>query len=317
MAAALVGVRKARVEGRIATLRSAAGGVFSVFFVLFAIGVASQVGRLFFGGLDDFAPITGEATVAFWGASVDRQLFVTLSLVAFAAWALVAAWRLMRLELQKRNSPLLWTAFLLFTAFWAAGQVDISLAEARVNGVEIDPTGLARWGLAAAVFLLGAYAAAFAEPADRVRLRRLAAPGGFAQAPAVIPALVLGVIALGGVAASILGLPSMPDTDEITRTEAVLFVGAVAAFVLRDLAVIAFFRFGPRPKRGDFGAVLALLLLYTLGALVANAVGDAVAVALPSPEAPVISLLSGLLQAAVIGALAVRRIRGPERTTAA
>jgi hypothetical protein len=99
--------------------------------------------------------------------------------------------------------------------------------------------------------------------------------------------------------------------------DVVLFVAAIGAFVLRDMAVIAYFRFGPRPKRGDFGAVLAILLLYGLGALIANAVGDAVAVALPNPEAPVVSLFSGLLQAAVIGALAVRRIRGPEHSAAA
>lgn len=317
MAAALVGVRKARVEGRIATLRSAAGGVFSVVFVLFAIGVASSVSGLFFGGVRDFTPIEDADAVRFWGAAVNRNLFVTLSLVAFAAWALVAAWRLMRLELQKTNGPLYWTAFLLFTAFWAAGQANADFDGALVNGVEIDPTAALRWAAAAAIFLAGAYAAAFAEPADRIRLRRFASGRAIAQAPAVVPALVLGAVAIGGVIASVLGLPALPDTDDVTKLDVVLFAAAIGAFVLRDMAVIAYFRFGPRPKRGDFGAVLALILLYGLGALIANAVGDAVAVALPSPEAPVVSLLSGLLQAAVIGALALRRIRGPEAATAA
>ena len=162
-AAALVGVRKARAEGRLNSLRSAAGGIFSVVFVLFAIGVASQIGGLFFGGINDFAPVETGGEARFWGAEIDRNLFTTLSLVAFAAWAMIAAWRLMRLELQKRNGPLFWTAFLLFTAFWAAGQAEADV-RGTVNGVEVDAGALLRWGAAAAIFLAGAYVAAFSEP---------------------------------------------------------------------------------------------------------------------------------------------------------
>ena len=318
-AAALVGVRKARAEGRLNTLRSAAGGLFSVLFVLFAISVASRIGGQFFGEVGDFSPVGAAGELGFWGARLDANLFTTLSLVAFAAWALVAAWRLMRLELQKQNGPLFWTAFLLFAAFWAAGQAEGDVS-GTVNGVEVEAGAALRWLAAAAVFLAGAYAAAFAEPADRVRLRRFTSlrPGWVEQAPAVLPALALGAAALAGVAVAILGLPAAVTADsDITRGEAGLFVGALFAFVLRDMAVIAFFRFGPRPKRGDFGAVLALALLYGLGGLVAANLGGALALALPSPEAPALSLVSGLLQAAVIGWLALRRIRGPEVTAAA
>ena len=134
----------------------------------------------------------------------------------------------------------------------------------------------------------------------------------------MLPSLVLGALALIGVAVSVLGLPSvaLEDTD-VTRAQVVLFAAAVFAFVLRDMAVIAFFRFGPRPKRGDFGAVLALILLYGLGALITLQLGDAVALAAPSPEAPTLSLVSALVQTALVGFLALRRIRGPEASTTA
>jgi hypothetical protein len=317
-AAALVGVRKARAEGRLNSLRSAAGGLFSVLFVLFAIGVASKIGGQFFGEVGDFSPVAA-GEVRFWGASLDANLFTTLSLVAFAAWALVAGWRLMRLELQKRNGPLFWTAFLLFAAFWAAGQAEGDVT-GTVNGVEIEAKAMFRWLAAAGVFLAGAYAAAFAEPADRVRLRRFTGfgRGWVEQAPAVLPALALGAVALAGVAASVLGLPVAALSEgDVTGPQIALFAAAVLAFVLRDMAVIAFFRFGPRPKRGDFGAVLALVLLYGLGALVAGNMGDAVALAVPHPEAPVLSLVSALLQLGAIGFLALRRIRGPETSALA
>lgn len=295
--------------------------MFSILFVLFAIAVASAMSRFFFvGGVTDFTPLQDAQPVRFWRASVDPNLFTTLSLVAFAGWALVAAWRLMRLELQKQNGPLYWTAFLLFAAFWTAGQANPDFDVARVNGAELDPTALARWGAAAAVFLAGVYAAAFAEPADRVRLRRFANPasGWTVQVPAVAPALALTVVAFLGVIVSVLGLPAAAvDDEDFGRLQIVLFAAAALAFVLRDLAVIAFFRFGPRPKRGDFGAVLALVLLYGLGALITSNLGDAVALALPSPEAPLISLVSALVQAALIGALALRRLRGPEGSVTA
>lgn len=114
------------------------------------------------------------------------------------------------------------------------------------------------------------------------------------------------------------GLPQVAVAEhDVTRAELVLFAAAVFAFALRDLAVIAFFRFGPRPKRGDFGAVLALLLLYALGVMITSNLGEALALAVPHPQAPLISLVSGLIQAAGIGVLALRRIRGSEASTAA
>ena len=46
--------------------------------------------------------------------------FTSASVCVFAAWAMAGAWRLMRLELQLRNSPWVWVAFLFFAAVWRA-----------------------------------------------------------------------------------------------------------------------------------------------------------------------------------------------------
>jgi hypothetical protein len=316
-AAALVGVRKARAEGRLATLRSAAGGAFSVLFLLAAIAAVSQVSNIFVVDSFGLTPSEDGALVRFWGAELDRRGFAAVSLVCFAGWSLGAAWRLMRLELQKRNGPLFWIGFLLFTAFWAAGQVTSDVMGDPSN----DATAFARWCVAAAVFAAGVYAAAFAEPADRLRLRRfrdgLRSRGAWlTHTPAVVPALLLTAIAAVGVISQVFDLGDFGPEEETGPLDAALFVLAILAFILRDVSVIAFFRFGPRPKRGDFGAVLALALLYGLGGLVAASFGgDAVSVILPSIEQPVISLVSGLLQAAVAAVLAYRRVRGVQGTT--
>jgi hypothetical protein len=304
MAAALVGLRKARAEGRVATLRSAAGGVFSVIFVLAALSLISQVSSLWLTGLMTRSDATG-GMAGFWGAEIPARLLMALSLVAFAAWALVGAWRLMRLELQMRNAPWVWVLFLLFTAWWATG-----MAWEQAAGDE-DERATVLWAVAGVIFAAGAYAGAFAEPADRVRLHRfgsLARESRWREAAPLVP-LALPAVLLAGVAAVGFTL-NMFEEDE-----GVLMGLAVFAFLLRDLAVIAFFRFGPRPKRGDFGAVVALGLLYGLGAAVTSVLGDeARAIVFPHPEASLLSLISGLVQAAVIGNLALRRLRRPEES---
>lgn len=319
-AAALVGVRKARAEGRLATLRSAAGGAFSVLFLLAAIGVVGRIADIFVADRFGFTPTAQGSDVHFWGAEIERRTFAAASLVAFAGWSLGAGWRLMRLELQKRNGPLFWIGFLLFTAFWAAGQVPPEFGTDAPGDAAFDPRGAARWGLAALVFAVGVYAAAFAEPADRLRMRRFTrglrdGGAGLAHTPAVLPALALTAIAVIGLILQMNGLEEISPGEDVTRTEAALFFASIFAFILRDVGVVAFFRFGPRPKRGDFGAVLALILLYGLGGLVAASLGQgAVSLILPSLEQPAVSLISGLLQAVAAAVLASRRIAGAERT---
>jgi len=124
-------------------------------------------------------------------------------------------------------------------------------------------------------------------------------------------------VAWAGVAAAMAMLEptGRPTAWPPGRIDAPIAAAAVFAFILRDVAVIAFFRFGPRPKRGDFGAVVALGLLYGLGGAVLSVVGDeARALTWPSTRAPLLSLASALLQAGGIGFLALRRIGAPERS---
>ena len=52
--------------------------------------------------------------VRWWGLRLDRELFAAASLVLFAGWALLAAWRAMRRELQEPVRPWAWPAFALF-----------------------------------------------------------------------------------------------------------------------------------------------------------------------------------------------------------
>ena len=49
-------------------------------------------------------------TLGFWGLELALFTAALLSLLAFAGWAAIGVYRLMRAELQVRNPPLAWLA---------------------------------------------------------------------------------------------------------------------------------------------------------------------------------------------------------------
>jgi hypothetical protein len=105
-----------------------------------------------------------------WSASVgiirwydqgyDAYQFYLASAAVFTAWALLAAWRLMRMELLYVNRPWVWTLFTLFGMAYAAGFVRWEI-EALTS----------RLAIAAVAGLALTYVAFFAEAKDPVRYR--------------------------------------------------------------------------------------------------------------------------------------------------
>ena len=292
MALALVGVRRARAEGRNAAFRFTFGGMVGL------LVVATAAGRgLRFGGPFQWLMAAAQG-VSWWGVEVPQGWFVALSLAAFAAWAMVAAWRLMRLELQMENVPWAWPLFVLFAGLWAAG---------------LAVGAAAAFAAAGAVFAACAYAAAFAEPADPVRLRRFGAAiaDRVPQTALLAAPAVLAPVALA--AAAVIGIALVPH--EFSAPPSALQALAAFAFVLRDLGIVAYFRFGPRPGRGDFGAVVGLFLAYLVGGIVGSSLGGETGRALftPSGVAPAVAAVSGAVQAVLVWVLAWGRVQRPAR----
>jgi hypothetical protein len=102
-----------------------------------------------------------------------------------------------------------------------------------------------------------------------VRRRDMAV--AMASTPLVVAPAILAVLAVVGIALA-------PFSGEGAEPSALLALAALA-FLLRDLAIVAFFRFGPRPGRGDFGAVLGLFLVYFVGGIVGSC-------SCPAPQRP-------------------------------
>jgi hypothetical protein len=295
----LIGVRKARAEVRLYSGRVGFGGILGLVLLLWALShVFPLVDHQPAKGMESVSSLAALITqpIRWWDHEVPRLWFMTASMAAFAGWAVVGAWRLMRLELQLRNWPWAWAGFVLFAGLYAAG---------------FAPEG-GRFAVAAAVFAACAYAAAFAEPADRVRLklwagavRHLRLRQIYLGLPAVIPPLKLSFLAVIG---ALLSARSQPgDTNHPG-----LFLFASYVFVLRDLCVIAYFRFAPRAGgRGDFGAVVALALIYFIGVTAAGWIGGGAGQALFLPAAghEPLSLFSAVVEAALMAVLAAGRVR--------
>ena len=300
--AALVGVRKARAEGRVARPGGIIGGLIVGYFLLSSLAASNALKQ---GGLrPGFGWFGRQGLISWWDMTIPAEVFWSVSLLVFAGFALGGAWRLMRLELQMRSEPLVWPLFLLVLAAWVAGYRAGPLG----HGARVAAAGVA--------MCLAAYAAAFVEPADRVAIRRfarLAVQGKASEAARIAPAPLFPLVF-----AAILTLISFGVPAEGLAT--VYSPAALLAFLIRDLGVIALFRFGPRPQRGDFGAVVALALLYGVGGIFGRVAGGAAGAAFFVPsggEYAVFSVVSALVQAAIAWFLAAGRIRAPETSVSA
>jgi uncharacterized protein YggT (Ycf19 family) len=265
--------------------------------ILVSVG-ASVWKRTHLGGFHGFGGAEAAPMLIWWGTGFDRVAFAAASLIAFAGFAVLWAWRLMRLELQMTNAPWAWLLFVVCAGLYAAGFE--------------SPTGVTpfqvRLTFAAVACAACAYVSAFTEPADRVRTRRfaMAVPAldwtrlWWTLPSPLVPA-VLTVIA-GVIVAMI-----QWRTGELASGA---FGLAVIAFFVRDLGFIAALRFSPRGKGGDFGVLIALVLLYVVGGLLGRLLGGPVGLALflPHTGLPALSLTAGLAEAVLFWVFAAWRI---------
>jgi hypothetical protein len=201
------------------------------------------------------------------GRVFEADAFHVAMISCFCLWALIAAYRLMRNELQYRSLPWVWTAFLIFVGIWAGGFDTWS---------QLGPAGRLVSPLLA--FVLLTYLSFFADHRDPVRYRwALIATrtGNWSEAIAALPWWVISyVFALG--AALVIGW-SFPETVALTLGSgghAVRVVLNAAAqhisaslallllFMLRDLLVLLWLSCGPWRSRADVAGLIYLAVIY-------------------------------------------------------
>lgn len=194
------------------------------------------------------------AQMHWWGAAFDAVNFALASTGAFAAWAVLGAYRSMCTALEIRTRPWTLPAFILFSAIWISG-----LLQGDEPGLFHGPFGV----LLCAVAISGAfsYALLLAEPGGasawqqlRMRLRARNPRQALEAAPvwlvAIATGLLLGIIATFASAGD-------PATSSILPLAAMLFV-------VRDAAIFQFFALARQPRRAEATALFYLVVLYGL-----------------------------------------------------
>jgi hypothetical protein len=241
------------------------------------------------------------AFVRWWGWRSGLEAFVAASLVAFAAWALLAAWRAMLRELQEPARAWPWPAFAAFAAIWWAG---------LSTPTRDRPSAGDALALASLVLALGAYVAVLLEPLTRVALGRMerAWRSRSARWQPRWPAW-----ALHGLAAVAAGGLALAAGSE-TKPALALAVGCMA---LRDAAVVGCFALGSGARspvaRAVFYIALADLLVPAVAAALGwTALGRAVFPLLAIGEQPALAV-GGMAAHALLACIAlavwIRRAR--------
>ena len=306
LASGLLDVRRARASGRPLSGRAPGLLVLALALLTFAALFWARV-RIGHAAHALFGRATSlEAPVSWYGLAAPPVGFAAFSLALCAAWALVWAWRLMRVELQLSNAPWAWSLFVVGAALYAAGFDPAPSPDAgEAMAARVTSAGFTLAALA--------YAGAFADPADRVRARQFAQAvrrRDLGRAGLRLPLVMLPSLLCLATGLYVAWLHARADAPQ-----AALLTLAMLAFFVRDLGVIAWRRFAPGAQPGDLGVAATLIALYVMGAacgrLFAGSAGEAAF--LPSTALPLLSALMGVIEAAMIWTLAAVRIASPSR----
>lgn len=249
----LLGIQKnASFKGRYSPVFYVVGGFF-------AAGLAASAWTA--------ARFGEEQIYVFYSVVLTAQTFLILSLITFSLWTVIANYRLMRLELQLENRPLVWLAFVIFVGFYFGGAAHLQ----NISDVGIDmrlvSAGAALAGLT--------YVSLFLDRKDLPTIRRLEtalAQGNFGALFMRLPGWLISYFAVFVVlvawtlvfrpGANLQWLFDLTDRFEPAQIPYMAF--AAFLFLTRDVLIFLYFNLSADRKRGDFAAVLTLFILYAI-----------------------------------------------------
>jgi len=241
-----------------------------------------------------------------WFSEYHSEIdFLLGSVLAYAVWAVVGVYQMIRLELQMKNGPWLWFCFVLFVMLYGAGFYH-------------GPPQVGRYDLSASPEFLAAYCIsvgavyfmAFAERKDFLSLQmvmRLALARNWRrfleQAPRWI--LTLPITVFAGIAVLVTARASNSGLNEN-----IAFVIASLLFMSRDLGIVLFCNLAKNTRRADLLFILCLVLLYGIFPAILSAMkmDDATLVFWPRVDLhPVSVCVAALLESFGVATLVVLR----------
>lgn len=235
---------------------------------------------------------SNELSVLVWhGWSFDLDRFVLVSLAVFLAWAVLGVYRLMQAELQVRQRPWAWAAFVLFLMVYLSG-----LPATFTDAFDVPLESLTMRVMLAVWIAVGlAYISYFVFEKDPIAARGLSfalKSGDSRRVLRLLPqwAIVTLITALAALAFIVCVL-LLDDTEAFgsilfrmdLRLASVLSTLGLLGFLLRDLAIILYLNL--RGGRPDAAALVYLLVLHLLVPGLMAALGAGSLIGLVSPFA--------------------------------
>lgn len=196
-------------------------------------------------------------SIVWWGMPFAGIDFLLVSVLLFAAWALLGAYRSMCSALEIRTLPWALPAFILFTALYVAGLADTPQGGPRL------PLMLGA-GLMLSLGLT--YLLMLVEPTQAQVVQRLVLRHRLGQWRRVAQELPLWLLALGcALLFALAWLPFSPNGGRLHDLRlAMLAPLGLVLYALRDAAILHYFALSPRPRRVEAAALFQGLLLYML-----------------------------------------------------
>lgn len=267
-------------------------------------------------------------TTEWYGHTYAAPDFVLASLLVFTLWLIIGNWRLMRAELQMRNGPLVWIAFLVFIMAYEAGFADVVSEPQWRHAI--------RLASAASTSAVLTYVMVFLESKDPVHIRWLIDQfthlrwdrvfGGmqswmFAYIATIIVALWLVFTINVPSPRELLGqldfsVHGWHDRDLDRQVPWKPLIVAALLFMSRDVLLFLTFNFAKRARRADFLAVLWLAILYFIAPWLIAGLGAKpflpVLVAMPASP-PWLGPVYPAVEALVLAVIASGRLFALER----
>lgn len=235
--------------------------------------------------------------VSWYGYDFDASTFLMASLFIFTGWVLYGSYRVMRLELQLKNTPIAWLTFIIFMATYSAGFLSWVPAGDRLFAMSAT---------AYSVVLVSVYIGLFSENKGVIVFKRLFYHYQqrrwltfFQSVQTWMVSLVVLVITL---------LLLLVQSDQFMNIAAknssfqFMLINS-SVFLLRDIGIVLYFNFAARPGKSDLIAFFYLLLLYLLLPMLFLLLNGLTLISVLVPwgaNYPYVSLVSGLLQLVVI-----------------
>jgi hypothetical protein len=199
--------------------------------------------------------------VLWWGREFDALPFLLVSLGIFAGWILLACYREMRIELQLKNGPFVWLAFLAFIALYVAGFDAWLPKDGFVQS--FDQVGL-RLALADTAFVIATYVMVLLEPKDRVHYRWLLGRWRAGEVGAGFMSLQAWMMSYLAAIGSAVALAIWLNHVTPGAWDKLALIAATLGFLTRDVSIFVLVQTIVGRGRGDLGAIVILTALYLL-----------------------------------------------------